>query len=530
MNITTRVRSALGAVGLIALALALVAAAGASTVQRSSSTARATAGTLTVGLAEEPDALDPTLARTFVGRIVFLSLCEKLYDINAKLEIVPQLAASLPKVSGDGKTVTIALRKGIKFNDGTPFNAAAVKTSLDRHKGLARSARASELTPVDSVTTSGSSTVVLHLSAPFAPLTSLLADRSGMIMSPTALNGSGAFASNPVCVGPFSFVSRTAGDRIVLKKSDQYYAKSKVKLAGIVYRIVNEPSAMAANLRSHDIDVADRLASTNLPTIKGDSSLTVIKATTLGYQGLTINIGNKNGLRKPYENVGTPLAKHRGLREALELSLDRKVINKVVFGGTVLPDCSPVSPVQKFWRDPKLKCPGRNIARAKKLVAQSGERTPITIKVTIGTDTVAARLGQVLQAQAKDAGFNLELVPTEFTTALNRADAGQFDVFAVGFSGRVDPDGTNYGFVHTGGSLNDSGYSSGRVDRLLDAARTNTNPNKRRAIYNQAFAIVLQDRPLIYLWHPQNFTGVSKKVKGVRVYGDGLIRAAFASK
>ena len=170
------------------------------------------------------------------------------------------------------------------------------------------------------------------------------------------------------------------------------------------------------------------------------------------------------------------------------------------------------------------------LAKAKRLVAQSGERTPITIKVTIGTDTVAARLGQVIQSEAKDAGFNIDLVPTEFTTALNRADAGQFDVFAVGFSGRVDPDGTNYGFVHTGGSLNDSGYSSARVDRLLDAARTNTNPNKRRALYNQAFGIVLQDRPLIYLWHPQNFTGVSKKVKGVRVYGDGLIRAAFASK
>ena len=198
MSITTRVRSALGAVGMFALALALVAAAGASTVDRSSTTARAAGGTLTVGLAEEPDALDPTLARTFVGRIVFLSLCEKLYDINAKLDIVPQLAASLPKVSGGGKTVTIALRKGIKFNDGTPFNAAAVKVSLDRHKSLARSARASELTPVDSVTTSGASTVVLHLSAPFAPLTSLLADRAGMIMSPAALNASANFAANPV--------------------------------------------------------------------------------------------------------------------------------------------------------------------------------------------------------------------------------------------------------------------------------------------------------------------------------------------
>src|SRR5213076_176893 len=144
--------------------------------------------TLTVGLAEEPDALDPTLARTFVGRMVFLSMCEKLYDVNKNLQIVPQLAARMPKVSGDGKTMTIRLRAGIKFNDGTPLNAQAVKISLDRHRTLARSARASELTPVSSVTTSGSRTVVLHLSAPFAPLTSLLADRAGMVMSPTQLS------------------------------------------------------------------------------------------------------------------------------------------------------------------------------------------------------------------------------------------------------------------------------------------------------------------------------------------------------
>src|SRR4051812_49802287 len=96
-------------------------------------------GTLTIGLAEDPDALDPTLARTFVGRMIFMHMCQKLYDINAKLEIVPQLAAAMPKFSTNKKTVTIKLRTGLKFNDGTAFDAAAVKQSLDRHKTLPRS-------------------------------------------------------------------------------------------------------------------------------------------------------------------------------------------------------------------------------------------------------------------------------------------------------------------------------------------------------------------------------------------------------
>src|SRR5919205_3782922 len=100
-------------------------------------------GTLTVALAEDPDLLDPTLARTFVGRIVFANLCEKLYDVDQNLEIVPQLAASLPKFTNGGKTATIDLRQGIKFNDGTTFDADAVKTSIDRHRNLKASSRAS---------------------------------------------------------------------------------------------------------------------------------------------------------------------------------------------------------------------------------------------------------------------------------------------------------------------------------------------------------------------------------------------------
>ena len=147
-------------------------------------------GTLTIALESDPDALDPTLARSFVGRMVFADMCEKLYDLNSKLEIVPQLAASLPTFSADKKTVTIKIRTGLKFNDGTPLNAAAVKQSLVRDQTLPGSARASELSPVTSIDTQGSSTVILHLNARYSPITAQLADRSGMIMSPKALTRS----------------------------------------------------------------------------------------------------------------------------------------------------------------------------------------------------------------------------------------------------------------------------------------------------------------------------------------------------
>src|SRR4051794_25046894 len=291
----------------------------------SSSTSNATAkagGTMTVALAEDPDLLDPTLARTFVGRIVFANLCEKLYDVNDKLQIVPQLAASLPKFTDGGKTATIDLRSGIKFNDGTAFDAKAVKTSLDRHRTLKASSRASELEPVTSVRAVDSNTVQLKLSAAYAPLTAQLADRAGMIMSPAQLDKLGdKFSDNPVCVGPFQFVSRSEGNQIVLKKAANYYDAAKVKLDRLVFKIIEEPSARASNLRSGDVDVAERLDPVSAKTVRADSNLELIDRTSLGYQGITINVGNKNGLGEPMVQLDTPLAQNKELRQAFSLAL-----------------------------------------------------------------------------------------------------------------------------------------------------------------------------------------------------------------
>jgi peptide/nickel transport system substrate-binding protein len=519
---TRRARRALVVLTLAATGL-LATAAGGSVAADSKA-----GGTLTIGLAEDPDALDPTLARTFVGRMVFLHMCEKLYDLNAKLQIIPQLAASMPTLSGDKKAMTIKLRRGVRFNDGTPFNAQAVKISLDRHRTLAGSARASEISPVTSVNVVNNYTVRLNLNARYSPLTAQLADRAGMIMSPKQLDALGTrFASNPVCVGPFKFTSRTAGDRIVLDKSQFYYARSKVKLSRIIFRIITDTSARAANLRSHDINVLDRIASTDLPAIQRDKSLRVLKATSIGYQGISINVGNKNGIGKPFENVGSPLASKRAIRQAFELSLDRKLINRVVFGGTVLPGCLPVPPASPYY-DAKIKCPSRNVARARLLVRSTGMATPVRVRLMIGTDQVAARLGQVIQSMAAQANFRVELQPTEFVTALRRQDQGNYDSFAVGWSGRVDPDGNIYQFVHSKGSLNNLGWSSPRMDMLLDNARKAATPKARKTLYNAAYRILRTDLPLIYLYYPVNRHGVTANVKGVRLYGDGLIRAYFA--
>jgi peptide/nickel transport system substrate-binding protein len=518
-------RSALLAAGLVlALSITAVAAAGP---ERGGTTAK-NGGTLVVGMtAGEPDALDPTLARTFSGREVFLTFCEKLYDLNAKAQIVPQLASALPTISKNKLTVTIPLRKGIRFNDGTPFNADAVVTSLQRDQTLKGSARASEISPVDSVTASGQYKVVIHLKTPYSPLTAQLADRAGMVMSPAQLSKLGdKFAQDPICVGPFMYQNRVAGDTITVVKSPYYYDKKDVHLDKIVFKVENDAAAAAAALKAGDLQALDGIDSTQLQGIQHTSSLRVIKETGLGYQGLTLNIGNKNGLLKGYSNVGTPIAASAKLREAFEMAIDRKAMNKVVFGGTVLPGCTPISP-SSSWYDPSVKCTPYNPTQAKKLVQESGVSNP-TVHLMVPTGTVALRQAQFMQSEEAAVGIHLVIDSTDFVTSLSKADAGTYDTFQIGWSGRLDPDGNIYQFVATTGSQNDSGYSNPRLDLILNNARKAATETARKTLYRAASKIILADRPLIYLYHPVTRAGVEKQLQGVRLYPDTLLRVAFA--
>src|SRR5471030_447134 len=183
---------------------------------------------LRVGLADDPDVLDPTLSRSYTTRIVFASICDKLFDIDEKLNIVPQLALS-HETSADGKTVTIKLRPGVKFHDGEPLDAEAAKFSLDRHLTMQGSFRKSELATIDNVEVVDPLTIKLNLKAPFSPLLATLTDRAGMMVSPKAAEAAGdKFGLHPVCAGPYKFVERVQQDRIVVEKFADYWDKDHV--------------------------------------------------------------------------------------------------------------------------------------------------------------------------------------------------------------------------------------------------------------------------------------------------------------
>src|SRR5690242_85357 len=204
--------------------------------------------TLRIGLAEDPDVLDPTLARTYVGRIVFASFCDKLFDIDEKLNVVPQLALGYD-TAPDGLSVTVKLRPNVKFHDGEPFNAEAAKFSLERHMSMSGSFRKPELAAVDHVDVVDPLTIKINLKAPFAPLVAQLTDRSGMMVSPKAATEAGdKFGLHPVCAGPYKFVERVPQDRIVGEKFADYWNKDNVHIDRVVYLPISDDTVRLAKI------------------------------------------------------------------------------------------------------------------------------------------------------------------------------------------------------------------------------------------------------------------------------------------
>jgi peptide/nickel transport system substrate-binding protein len=479
---------------------------------------------LVVALNQDPDVLDPSLSRTYVGRIIFSQICEKLYEIDESLNIQPQLAAALPAVTDGGKTVTIKLRPNVKFNDGTPMNAEAVRYSLDRHMTLKGSNRRSELESVAAVETVDATTIRLKLKTPFSPLTAQLADRAGMPISPAADKKLGdKFGTAPVCVGPWQFVERVPQDRIVVERSPHYFDQSVAKFDRIVFRIIPDDNVRLANLRSGDIDVMHRVTPTDTASLKKEGRFEVSSAVGLGFNSISINIHNKTGKTNPPGDLGTPLANDPRVREALELSIDREALNQVVFDGQYTPGCGPIGPNSIFF-DKTHRCPGRDVARARKLLADAGLTGGYKLEMVIVNNPQQRRVGEVIQGMAREAGFDISLRPSEFASALKDNDDGKHQAFLIGWSGRVDPDGNIHQGQACGGSLNATLACDEKVDALLNKAREVSDVAQRRALYREATDLLAARRNTIYLYFEHYIVAFPKNFKGYKAVPDGLIR------
>ena len=475
------------------------------------SMASASAETLRVGLQDDPDTMDPATGGTYSGRIVFDALCDKLLDINAKLEIVPQLATEW-SWNDSNTELTLKLREGVTFHDGKPFDAEAVKANIERMQTLKESKRRSELSPIKQVEVVDPTTVVLKLETPFAPLLSVLTDRAGMMVSPSAGPSTDEFAANPVCSGPYQFESRSARDKISLKKYPGYWNADMIGYDAIEYQIIPDSTVRLSRIQAGDLDVAERIAPTDLEAIRSNPELALYTSAGLAVSHLFINVRPDAGV----------LADKPDLRKALELSLDRNVINQVAFNGEFTADNQMIPPSSVFY-SVKHPMPARDVAAAKQLIEDSGVSSP-TIEITYENSLTDGRVAQIIQQMAQEAGFTVNLLPLETSSAIERYLAGNFELYIGNWSGRADPDPTLYTFFGTGGSQNLNGYASPALDEVLIAARKELDTDARKALYEQAAEIYLNDRPTIPLYHSTWFYGARASVEGISIYPDGILR------
>jgi peptide/nickel transport system substrate-binding protein len=194
-----------------------------------------------------------------------------------------------------------------------------------------------------------------------------------------------------------------------------------------------------------------------------------------------------------------------------------------VFEGMYTATAQAISPVSPYHVD-SIVPPARDVAKAKALLEAAGVKTPIDVSLSIFNDPLSRQVAEVLQSMTAEAGFNLKIVAMETGSAISALTSGDYQVFQVGWSGLLDPDSNIWQWLHTGGPLNDGGYSNAKLDALLEAARTTDDVAKRRDLYGEVWKIVQVEEPFVFLWTTSNIAGMKASVKGYRSLPDGLVR------
>lgn len=471
---------------------------------------------LRIGIGDDPDVLDPSLSRTYTARIVFAAICDKLFDIDEKLNIIPQLALS-HETSEDGKTVILKLRPGVKFQDGEPFDAAAAKYSLDRHVNMKGSFRKPEIGVIESVDVVDPLTIKLNLKQPFSPLLAQLTDRAGMMVSPKAAEASGdKFGLKPVCAGPFRFVERIQQDRIVVEKFADYWNKDQVFIDKITYLPIVDATVRLANLKSGSLDLIERVLATDIKSVRDNPKLKLNKAVSIGWFGLLVNVAN--GPKS--EN---PLGKDPRVRRAFDLAIDREALNQVVYNGEFVPGNQWVNPQHPYYQQ-KFPVPKRDLAQAKALLKEAGVTGRIPIDYMVQNTPETRSVAEVLQSMVAEAGFDLKIRVTEVATALKEGEAGNFQLYQNTWSGRIDPDGNSIIYQACGAPQNMGHYCDKEVDALHAAARATSDPAKRKAIYEKLTAKFLAEGWILYLYHPQYLIAQTTRLEGFKPLSDGILR------
>jgi peptide/nickel transport system substrate-binding protein len=438
---------------------------------------------------------------------VLAALCDKLIDTDAKDNFVPQLATAW-SWSPDRLALTLTLRDGVRFHDGTPMDANAVSANLERYRNAPDSVRKSELKLVSAVEVVDPHTVRLHLSQPDAPLVAVLADRAGMMISPATLDGD--VTQTLACAGPFSLTERVPQDRIVVDRFPDYWNAGAIRLDRIIYSPQPDATVRLLDLQGGQLDMMERLAPSDAAAVSTDPQLKLVTQSALAFYTISINFAKKGVLANPL------------VREALEAAIDRTALSQAVSAGQFIPSNQFEAPGSRYW-DQDHPVPPRDLDKARALLEQAKIPHP-TFTLLVGSSSMEQQQGEMLEGMADEAGFVTKVHVAEANAQVAAARAGDYDATVVMWSGRSDPDGNVTPWLQCDGFLNWGKYCDPRVDAWLAKARGETDIAARQAAYRQVVDIYLHDRPQIVLYDARWLWALSNRVSGFVPTPDGLIR------
>jgi len=481
-------------------------------------------GTVTFALENDVSNLDPMLSGLFVDRNIHYAMYDSLVRVSPKGEILPWLAEKWTP-STDGKTVTFNLRQGVKYHDGTVFDAASVKWNIERYKTGKGSSRTGDLALVDTVEVVDANTVKFNLKQAFAPLLGALVDRAGMMVSQKVVDAMGAdFTLKPfkAGTGPFILTEAVKADHYTLEKNLEWWGKDTAGnklpfLDKIIVKPILDSDVRLTNLRTGNAQVLNQINGKDVAAVKADPTLTYLEVGSFAWNSLV-----------PNEAAGFIFNDHR-LVKAVAMALDRdEILQKGPAAGVGLVGWGPLSPAH-FAYDANFKpWPKADPDGAKKLVADAlgaGKKLQFELLVSSG-DPAILQLAQLIQAELAKADITADIKTQLFNDIVTLQQAHKhLGMTLINWSGRLDPDGNTYDFVVTGGAQNDTSYSNAKVDELMKAQRIEPDVAKRKQMLIDAQQIYVVDDPA-RVWYSFGVSPIIavKALTGMESYPDRIPR------
>jgi len=506
-----RTRIATASLLTVAAATTIAVVAGGAPAAREATTPTR-GGTLRVGIPEQFKGFDPY---ALIGRRDYQALqniCDTLFTYGA--DYSPQ-GMLVDRWSAAGKAWTLHLRPGVKFTDGTPVDATAVKFSLLQVK---RGPFGSQIAAITRIDTPNASTIRIRLNKPLPELPAILTQQQTSIVSRRAYRseGSKGFARHPVCSGPFEFSSWSPGGDLTLTHNPGYWRKDAngqqyPYLDKVVFKTLPDPQAEVAALQAGDVDM---IYSVPAPLVGSLQKPPTQVATRAGLGWEYFFLATQSG---PLGNVH--------LRRAIELAIDRKPIVQAVAYGLGSPALGPINPTSWAY-DPSIEKTGfyqatANVAKAKQELAAGGQPNGFKFTLEYPTEDPFNGLAQVVRSQLAAVGIDVSLDGKDIGSVLDDLFASKFDGgLMIDFSGRIDPELGMAAFYRTNGANNFEKYSNPKVDELLNRAAHITDQKQRAALYQQVQGIVNEDAPIVLVYFPNDVKGLRSNVHGFQDLGD----------